>query len=182
VRTFRLEREQLIELDIETTFSFFADARNLERLTPPWLRFEILSRGDAALEAGSLIDYRLRLRGVPVRWRSEITVWQPPHHFIDCQKSGPYRIWVHSHSFRAVDGGTRVRDEVLYALPGGALIASPINRLLVGPDLQRIFDYRRQRLQAWATETARRSQKQQGEKRNLRHTDTRLSYKMIQPE
>ena len=150
MRTFRLEREQLIPLGIRTAFSFFAEARNLEHLTPPWLRFEILSRAGDTLEASSLIDYRLRLHGVPVRWRSQITIWEPPCRFVDAQRAGPYRVWVHTHSFHPRPRGTLVRDEVLYSLPGGDLLGPMLNRFFVRPDLERIFDYRRERLQEWA--------------------------------
>ena len=88
---------------------------------------------------GTTIDYRLRLRGVPIRWRSEITRWDPPHGFVDEQRRGPYRKWIHEHRFRAEDGGTRVEDQVTYAVPGSALA----DRWFVRPELERIFDYRR---------------------------------------
>jgi ligand-binding SRPBCC domain-containing protein len=136
-----------------TTFAFFADARNLERLTPPWLHFEILSPGAVDLEAGSLIDYRLRLRGVPIRWQSEITVWQPPSRFDDVQRKGPYRLWEHTHSFEPIGDGTLVRDLVVYAVPGDVLV----NRLVVKPDLERVFDFRARQLNAWVLELQRRN-------------------------
>lgn len=120
-------------------FPFFADARNLERITPPWLRFRILTPGPIEMRVGALIDYRLRIRGVPVRWRTRIAAWEPPHRFVDEQVRGPYRRWVHEHTFEPTDGGTLCRDRVEYAVPGGALIA----RLLVRPDVERIFAYRR---------------------------------------
>jgi ligand-binding SRPBCC domain-containing protein len=151
VKTYRLTREQFVPLDIETVFAFFADAHNLERLTPPWLQFRILTAGPIELEAGSTIDYALKLHGVPVRWRSEITCWQPPNRFIDEQRKGPYRRWVHTHTFVPVADGTLVTDDVEYAVPGPELIA----RLFVRPDLERIFDYRSRQLNAWVLEELR---------------------------
>ena len=146
MRRFRLEREQFVPIDRDTTFHFFSDARNLERLTPPWLHFEIVSHPTGGLSEGSLIEYRLRLRGFPFRWRSKIAVWDPPDGFMDVQVRGPYRLWEHAHGFEALNGGTVVRDVVEYAVPGGALI----DRFLVRSDLDRIFDYRAGQLNAWA--------------------------------
>jgi len=123
----------------EDVFPFFADAGNLERITPPWLRFRIVAAPDA-LGLGSLIDYRLRIRGLPVRWRTEITAFEPPHRFVDDQLRGPYRWWRHEHLFEAVEDGTRAVDRVDYAPTGGRLV----NRLLVQRDLERIFAYRQQ--------------------------------------
>ena len=117
---------------------FFADPANLVRLTPPWLDFRILTPLPLALRRGTLIDYRIRLRGVPLRWRSLISAWDPPRGFIDEQVRGPYRLWIHEHLFEPAPGGTRVTDRVQYAAPGGALV----HRLFVAPDLERIFDHR----------------------------------------
>ena len=128
-------------------FAFFADARNLEVLTPEWLRFQVITQPPPAMAAGTRIDYRLRLRGMPVRWQSEITAWEPPFRFVDEQRRGPYRVWIHEHRFaveRQPGGGEVVvaGDKVDYAVPGGRLV----NRLLVAADLRRIFAYRRERL------------------------------------
>ena len=147
MRTFLLEREQFLPVDLSTTFGFFADAANLEALTPPWLHFEILSALPLRMHEGALIDYRLRLHGLPVRWQSEITVWQPNSRFVDEQRKGPYKLWVHEHRFEAIGDGTLVTDVVTYAVPGGPLV----DRLFVRPDLERIFDYRRRRLTEWAS-------------------------------
>ena len=147
MRTNRLAYSQLLPLDLETTFSFFADAANLDRLTPPWLHFQILSQLPIEMRAGAVIDYRLKLRGIPINWQSEVTVWEPPHRFVDVQRRGPYRLWEHTHHFEAVgDSATLVRDEVQYAVPGGSLV----NSLGVRPDLERIFRYRREQLEEWA--------------------------------
>ena len=129
---------QWVSSPLDRTFSFFSDAHNLERITPPIVGFRILTPPPIEMGVGTLIDYRLRLHGVPLRWRSEITRWDPPHGFVDEQRRGPYRKWIHEHRFREEDGGTRVEDHVTYAVPGGALI----DRWFVRPDLERIFDYR----------------------------------------
>jgi ligand-binding SRPBCC domain-containing protein len=139
MREFLLRREQRLDADLEAVFDFFSDARNLETLTPPWLRFEILTPAPVEMRVGARIDYRLRLHGIPVRWQSEITVWEPGCRFVDEQRRGPYRRWIHTHEFEAVPGGgTVVRDVVRYAVPGGALV----NRLFVAPDVARVFDFR----------------------------------------
>ena len=138
-----IDREQQLPAPLEQVFAFFAEATNLERLTPPWLRFKILNPG-VALRPGARIDYRLRIRGVPVRWQSEITEWQPPFRFVDVQTRGPYRMWRHEHTFASCDQGTLVTDRVRYVVPGGRLVAS----LFVTPDVRRIFDYRAAQLQA----------------------------------
>ena len=123
-------------------FAFFADARNLERITPAFLRFQLLASGPIDMRAGARIDYRLRLRGVPLRWQSEITIWDPPHRFTDAQRRGPYRRWDHTHTFEVENGGTMVHDRVLYRLIGPDLFTRAINRILVAPDTRRIFEFR----------------------------------------
>lgn len=140
----RLTATQVLPAPPAAVFPFFADAANLESITPPFLRFRILTPLPVAMHAGTLLDYRLRLHGVPIAWHTRIAVWQPPTRFVDEQVRGPYALWRHEHRFAAtVDGrGTRVTDEVLYAHPGGAIA----NRLLVAPDLDRIFRHRQERL------------------------------------
>ena len=123
-------------------FAFFSDARNLERITPTFLRFHVLTGGTIEMRAGAIIDYRLRLRGLPLRWQSEITVWDPPRLFADVQRRGPYRQWDHTHTFEEENGGTMVRDRVLYALPGPGILTRGVNALLVAPDTRRIFRFR----------------------------------------
>lgn len=129
-------------------FPFFADASNLETITPPWLRFTVQTSAPIIMRAGALIDYRLRVHGIPLHWQSEITSWEPPHLFVDEQRRGPYRYWRHTHTFEDKDGGSLCRDLVEYSVPGGRFI----NWLLVRRDLQRIFAYRqaslRRRFQA----------------------------------
>ena len=119
-------------------FSFFANARNLETITPPWLNFELLTPGEIRMHAGARIDYRLRVHCFPLRWTTEITTWEPAVRFIDVQRKGPYRRWEHTHTFADLDGGTLCRDEVAYSVPGGRLV----NWLIVRRDIERIFAYR----------------------------------------
>ncbi len=119
-------------------FAFFADAANLQRITPPWMDFRIVTPLPIAMRSGALIDYRLRIHGVPIGWRSEITIWDPPHVFVDEQRRGPYRRWVHTHRFRPVAGGTQVEDDVVFSAPGGWLI----ERLVVRREVRAIFEYR----------------------------------------
>ncbi|MBV9817774.1 MAG: SRPBCC family protein [Solirubrobacterales bacterium] len=137
----RLEREQRVAQSPEAVFAFFAQARNLELITPPWLRFEVLSSEPIEMEVGTRIDYRLRYRGAPLRWTSRIEEWEPESGFVDRQVRGPYRLWHHRHTFAAAGAGTLVRDEVHYELPLGPVgeLAHP---LLVGRDVRLIFDYR----------------------------------------
>jgi len=106
---------------LSDVFRFFADAGNLELITPPWLRFEILTPRPIDMRAGRLIDYRLRLRGVRSAGRARFTAWEPPLRFVDVERRGPYRVWHHEHRFAERDGGTEVHDQVRYAVCGGAL-------------------------------------------------------------
>lgn len=139
MRTFEFAQTQWLDRQLSELFPFFAEARNLGRITPSWLRFEVLNEGPVTMEVGALIDYRIRWRGFPLRWRSEISVWEPPHRFVDRQVRGPYRLWHHEHRFIERDGGTEVLDEVRYAVWGGPLI----ERFFVRRDVAAIFDYRR---------------------------------------
>lgn len=147
MKRYRIERRTRVERPRSEVFEFFADAGNLEELTPPWLRFEVATPRPIEMAAGRTIDYRLRVRGVPVRWRSVISVWEPPGRFVDEQVRGPYRRWHHEHRFEDRDGGTEVIDVVDYAVPGGPGLERLVHRLFVGPDVRRIFDYRQERLE-----------------------------------
>ena len=145
-----LERAQRLAGAPEDVFPFFADARNLERITPGWLGFRVLTPG-VEMGAGALIEYRLRLHGIPVRWRTRIELWEPPHRFVDRQLSGPYGIWHHTHTFEPDGaGGTLMRDVVRYTLPLGPLGALAY-RLFVRRDLDRIFDFRHAAVQRLLT-------------------------------
>jgi ligand-binding SRPBCC domain-containing protein len=138
MRVHEFQSELWLPLPPEELFSFFADAANLDALTPPWLNFHIVTPPPIAMREGALIDYRLRVRGIPLRWRTRINVWQPPYRFVDEQLRGPYRQWIHEHTFEARDGGTRARDVVRYAVPFDFIA----HRWLVRPDVERIFRYR----------------------------------------
>ena len=140
--TFRLTTELWVPSPIEEVFAFFSDAHNLEVLTPALLRFEVLTPAPIAMHPGTLIDYKLRLRGVPIRWRTEITQWDPPNSFVDTQLKGPYNLWHHTHRFEALEGGTRCEDEVLYRVFGGRLI----QWLIVRRDVEAIFAYRQEQM------------------------------------
>jgi ligand-binding SRPBCC domain-containing protein len=128
-------------------FSFFSDARNLQQITPGFLHFEMLTPAPITMRPGALIDYRLRLRGVPLRWQTEITTWEPPARFSDIQRRGPYAEWIHTHTFEEEDGGTLVRDMVQYRLWGPSFITRAINKLLVAPDTKLIFEFRHKALE-----------------------------------
>jgi ligand-binding SRPBCC domain-containing protein len=123
---------------IKEVFAFFSDAANLDSITPPWLSFRTVTRQPTEMHVGAVIDYRLRVRGFPIRWRSEITAWEPPYHFVDEQTRGPYRLWIHAHKFERRNGGTLVCDDVRYAVPFDWLLYE----LVVRRDVERIFAYR----------------------------------------
>jgi ligand-binding SRPBCC domain-containing protein len=123
-------------------FALFSDVANLEALTPAFLRFRVLTPAPIEMRRGTLIDYRLVVRGVPLPWRSEITHWLPPWRFVDRQVRGPYRLWIHEHQFEQHGGATVCRDRVTWATAGG----EPVRRWLVSPDLERIFAHRRKEL------------------------------------
>ena len=142
MRTFHYEEELFLKVPLEEVFAFFGEARNLEKLTPSWLRFEVLTEGPIVMAPGTLIDYRIHWRGIPMRWRTEIEVWEPPHRFVDRQLRGPYRLWRHEHVFAETDDGTSVIDRVEYA-PIGGVIAQ---RLAVAKDVRKIFAYRHEAL------------------------------------
>jgi ligand-binding SRPBCC domain-containing protein len=136
-----LERQQILPASPEDVFPFFAEARNLERITPPWLRFSVLS-APQPLSEGALIEYRLKLHGIPIRWLTRIETWAPPRRFVDVQVKGPYALWHHTHEFTARDDATTLMtDTVRYALPFGPL-GWLAHRAFVRRDVERIFDYR----------------------------------------
>ncbi len=136
--------ELRLPLPPEELFPVFADAGNLDVLTPPWLHFRILTPGPFELRAGSIIDCRIRVRGLPLRWRTLIAEWAPPHRFVDVRMHGPFRRWVHTHTFEEREDGTVVRDRVQSAVPLGLCL----HRRFVRPDLDRIFTFRRDALEA----------------------------------
>jgi len=126
----------------DKVFSFFADAGNLDAITPSWLHFETLTPIPIAMREGALIDYRLRVHGFPFRWRTRINEWSPPDRFVDEQVRGPYRLWIHTHTFESQSGGTLVRDHARYAIPLDPLL----HRWIIRPDIERIFRHRAEAL------------------------------------
>ena len=136
-----LKRSLTLNMPRERVFDFFADAGNLERITPPELNFHIITRQPIDIEKGTLIDYQLKLRGFPLTWKTIISVWNPPHEFVDEALKSPYKQWIHRHTFTALpDGGTQIDDEVRYRLPFEPL--GDIGHFLVKKELDYIFNFR----------------------------------------
>ena len=149
MRVHLLERAQRVPVPADETFAVFADALNLEAITPPWLRFRVVTPGPIEMAPGALIEYRLRLHAMPVRWLTRIEVWEPGRRFVDVQVRGPYRLWHHTHSFEPVgESATMVRDTVRYALPLGP-VGAVAHAAFVRRDLERIFDHRRAAVEAY---------------------------------
>lgn len=144
-RTFTLERTQLIPQPLREVFPFFSDAKNLEAITPAFLQFKILTPGPIAMQAGTLIDYRIRLLGIPMYWRTQIETFDPPRRFTDVQIHGPYRLWHHTHEFLETASGTLMTDFVRYQMPLGPL-GTLVHALWTRRTLERIFDYRFQKV------------------------------------
>lgn len=143
MKTFLFETQQTLACPLSEVFDFFSDAHNLAIITPPWLHFEVLTPAPIEMLPGTRIDYRLKLRGIPIRWQSEITEWNPPYAFADEQRRGPYRLWQHKHTFDETENGVVVGDSVEYAVWGNALI----NKFFVRPDIEKIFAYRSAQLE-----------------------------------
>jgi ligand-binding SRPBCC domain-containing protein len=147
-RIHTLRREQRLDARPEAVFAFFADPFNLEAITPPLLRFAVVTPAPIAMGVGTFIRYRLRLHGVPLRWDTLIHAWEPPRRFVDVQVRGPYRLWHHIHELEPLAGGrTLMRDTVRYALGFGAF-GELAHRALVRRDLEAIFAYRAARVPA----------------------------------
>lgn len=142
MKSFHLRTAIWLPKTLDDVFPFFADAYNLQEITPPFLNFEVVTPRPVPMRVGRRIDYKLRVRGIPLRWQSEITAWEPPHRFVDEQRKGPYRLWIHEHRFSERDGMTLCEDHVEYAVLGGALI----NRLIVERDVQAIFAHRQRKM------------------------------------
>jgi ligand-binding SRPBCC domain-containing protein len=138
MKTRTFETEVWLPRPREEVFAFFSDVANLDAITPPWVKFRTVTRGRIEMRVGTVIDHRLKIHGLPIRWRSKITAWEPPERFVDEQVRGPYRVWIHEHLFEERDGGTVVRDRVRYAAPFDFFT----DRFFVRPDVERIFRYR----------------------------------------
>lgn len=160
-----LRREQVIPRPRSEVFAFFADAANLDRITPPWLHFRILTPQPMTIARGALIDYRIRWRGLPLRWRTRIEEWLPETRFVDMQIHGPYALWHHTHVFEPAPNGTHMTDIVRYRIPFGP-IGALLHRLRIRRDVEAIFDYRTQaidRIFGASEPTASRSAQAMGE-------------------
>ena len=142
MKTFLFKTQQTLKRPPTEVFDFFSNAHNLAVITPPWLRFEVLTPAPIEMDVGTRIDYRLKLRGLPIRWQSEITEWNPPYTFADEQRRGPYRRWQHTHTFDETEDGVVVGDVVEYAVWGGGLV----DKFFVRPDIEKIFAYRAEQL------------------------------------
>ena len=143
--SYRLERVQLVRRPLAETFAFFSDAYNLEAITPGYLKFRILTPRPIEMRAGTLIDYRLSLFGIPFQWQTRIEEFEPGLRFVDSQSRGPYRLWLHTHTFTAVSEGTLMTDDVRYELPLGWL-GTLAHAVSVRRTLDKIFDYRHRRV------------------------------------
>lgn len=155
-RTRVLERTQTVQRSLEHVFDFFSNAANLARLSPPFVRFEIKTPEPIAMQAGTVIEYRIRVHGIPIGWRTRIEEYLPRSRFVDEQIAGPYRSWRHEHDFARVPGGTEIRDRVTYQMRFGWL-GDIAHALFVARDLRRIFDYRAAAIERWMG-SARRSE------------------------
>ncbi len=134
-----------VNRSIDEVFDFFARAENLNIITPPELNFRIITPLPVEMKKGTLIDYKIKLSGIPFKWKTEITAWEPPFRFVDEQIKGPYKIWIHEHTFMSQGSRTIVKDKVEYLSPGK--IAEPVlHRLIVKKRLERIFSYRREKI------------------------------------
>jgi ligand-binding SRPBCC domain-containing protein len=143
--TYRLHRELWIPRPVESVFDFFSRAENLGRITPEWLNFQMLTPAEVEMKAGTVLDYRLRVHGIPVRWRTRIVEWDPPYRFVEVQERGPYKLWRHTHRFVRSGDGTTITDDVEYALPFG-ILGALVNWLQVRRDVKQIFDHRNQQI------------------------------------
>jgi ligand-binding SRPBCC domain-containing protein len=142
MRYYELTDHFHVGADAEKTWAFFSSAENLATITPPWLNFTVQTKLPIEMRQDTLLDYTIRWSGVPVRWRTIITDWRPPHFFSDLQIRGPYAQWYHQHFFEPTAGGTDCRDRVIYALPFGPL-GSITHALMVRRQLLEIFRFRR---------------------------------------
>ena len=142
MKTFLFKSQRTVEQPVTEVFEFFSNAHNLAVITPPRLNLEILTPAPIEMFVGTRIDYRLKLHGIPIRWQSEITEWNPPYAFADEQRRGPYRLWRHTHTFDETEEGVVVGDSVEYAVWGNSLI----DKFFVRPDIEKIFAYRSEQL------------------------------------
>ncbi len=139
---FRLSAEITLPQKLEQVFSYFSSAHNLEQITPAFLKFRVMTSENIPMSSGTIINYNLRVHGVPIRWTSLISRWEPPFRFVDEQLRGPYRYWIHEHTFEETEAGVLVKDSVRYQVFGGSLV----HDLFVKKDVMKIFTFRQERL------------------------------------
>ena len=144
LRTYSIQ--QWLPLTTEAAFAYFADETKLDGLTPPWFRIKVLGKSTDRLGPGTLLDYRMTLRGLPLRWRSRIEDWDPPHGFAYTQVKGPYLYWKHAHFFEPQKAGTLMTDTTFYRLRGGPLGRS-LFQAWAGMEIRRIFEFRKNRIE-----------------------------------
>lgn len=142
-----LERESVIKAPIEKVFDFFSKAENLNIITPPQLKFDIITPMPITIKEGTIIDYKIKISGLSFKWRTKITDWEPPNRFIDIQTKGPYKMWVHEHTFTADGNNTVMKDKVNY-ISKGWFLEPLIQRFFVRKRVEDIFDYRQKKLSA----------------------------------
>ena len=146
MKTFSLKKQQFVPRPLREVFLFFETPENLAVITPPWLGFRILTPSPIRMKGGTVIEYSVRVMGIRIRWKSHISMYEPPHAFVDEQLKGPYTFWQHTHRFVEIDGGTLLADEIHYSMPFG-ILGQIVNRLIVYNQLQRIFNYRAQKIE-----------------------------------
>ena len=142
MKIYELNKTQYIQRSIEEVFSFFEKAENLALITPGKLAFKILTPTPISMVKGTLIDYTIRLMGIPIHWRTLITKYNPPHEFVDEQIKGPYKFWHHTHTFKVIDGGVQINDSVRYGIPMG-ILGQLVHQVWIKKNLENIFEYRK---------------------------------------
>ena len=143
MKIFHFKTKQTVNRPLDQVFEFFSRAENLEKITPEWLNFKILTPLPITMEQGTLIDYQIKMMGLAMTWKTGITTWEPQVRFVDTQLKGPYRRWIHEHRFEEADGRTIMYDSVEYAIPAWFL-SGVINKFFVGPHIESIFFHRKQ--------------------------------------
>lgn len=145
MKTHTLTRHTTIEKPIDEVFDFFTKAENLNKIIPPDLHFEMITKLPISIKKGTVIDYKIKIAGIPFKWKTEITEWNPPYSFEDTQVKGPYKIWIHKHKFESKNGFTLMTDIINYLSPGGIFEFVP-HRLFVKKKVESIFDFREKSL------------------------------------
>lgn len=140
-----IHREQIVSKNIKEVFEFFEKPENLSVITPNWIKFRIMTKSPLEMKTGAEFDYRIYLMGVPLKWKTVIAKYEPPYKFVDIQKKGPYKLWVHTHTFEAIENGTKITDNIDYELYGGP-VGNLINSLYVKHNLKAIFNFRKNKI------------------------------------